>query len=103
MDHLRAQGLRMIRVDTERERSGKRGISMGTTTRHEIREGMTVFASDREKIGGIASVQSGYFVIQKGWLFPEDVYVPESAIDSVDMDDNVYLNLPKDDVEVQEW
>ncbi len=59
---------------------------------------MTVFASDREKIGDIASVQSGNFVIQKGWLFPEDVNVPESAIDSVDMDDNVYLNLPKVDV-----
>lgn len=76
---------------------------MRSTIHHPLHEGMTVYGSDGEKIGDIASIQSGYFIIEKGWLFPEDVYVPESAIASVDAEEKVYLTLSKDEAEVQDW
>jgi hypothetical protein len=79
------------------------GIPMRTNIHHPLREGLTVYGSDGEKIGDIASTQSGYFIIEKGWLFPEDVYVPESTVATVDEDEKVHLTLSKEEVEVQDW
>lgn len=76
---------------------------MRTNIHRPLHEGMTVYGSDGEKIGDIASIQAGYFIIEKGWLFPEDVYVPESAVATVDEDEKVHLTLSKDEVEVQDW
>jgi uncharacterized protein (TIGR02271 family) len=76
---------------------------MRTNIHRTLHEGMTVYGSDGEKIGDIASVQPGYFIIEKGWLFPEDVYVPESAVATVDEDEKVHLTLSKDEAEVQDW
>jgi uncharacterized protein (TIGR02271 family) len=67
-----------------------------------LRTGMDVYGSDSEKIGDIAMVEANHFVIQKGWLFPEDVYVPNSAISRVD-DDDVYLSFTKDQIESEDW
>jgi uncharacterized protein (TIGR02271 family) len=54
-------------------------------------KGMNVVGSDGEKIGTIDAVENTTFIVRKG-LFPQDHYIPISAISSQD-DDTVYLNI----------
>src|SRR5690606_18938018 len=54
-------------------------------------KGMNVIGSDGEKIGTIDAVENTTFIVRKG-IFPQDYYIPLSAIASQD-DDTVYLNL----------
>lgn len=75
---------------------------MTTKSAYTLRTGMNVYGSDDEKIGDIAMVEANHFIIQKGWLFPEDVYVPNSAISRVD-DDDVHLSLTKAQIEAEDW
>jgi len=46
-------------------------------------------------VGTVAAVYPGYIVVEKGFFFPTDYYVPMSAVASAD-DNQVYLNLAKD-------
>lgn len=64
--------------------------------------GWDVFGSDGEKIGTIAALESNYFIIEKGFFFTEDVFVPMSAISHVE-DDSVHLFMTKPQVEAEEW
>ncbi len=66
--------------------------------------GMPVFDAGGEKVGSVSAhnVQGGYLVVQKGWLFPKDVYVPLTIIQSNNAD-GVYLSLSKDDLADQDW
>jgi uncharacterized protein (TIGR02271 family) len=50
---------------------------------------------DGEKVGTVAAVYPGYIVVEKGFFFPTDYYIPLSAVASYD-NDQVYLNLAKD-------
>jgi uncharacterized protein (TIGR02271 family) len=43
----------------------------------------------------VAAVYPGYIVVEKGFFFPTDYYIPMSAVASAD-NDQVYLNLAKD-------
>jgi hypothetical protein len=54
-------------------------------------KGMNVVGSDGEKIGTIDAVENTTFIVRKG-LFPQDHYIPISAVSSQD-DDTVYLNI----------
>ena len=67
-----------------------------------IRQGTNVYGSDGDKVGDVAEVGTNYVLVQKGWLFTRDIYIPTSAISSVD-EDGVYLNIPKDQVNSMEW
>ena len=73
------------------------------TTIDQITLGRDVYGSDGDKIGHVSSVESNYFVIEKGFLFPSDVYIPTSAASSVDADGNVHLSMTKDEIESQDW
>jgi len=74
------------------------------STGQQFVEGMSVFDSAGEKVGTLFEndAQAGYIVVQKGWLFPKDLYVPTSAIQRSDAD-GVYLNLHKDDLSGQQY
>ena len=74
-----------------------------TTYATRVTPGATVFGSDNEKIGKVADVGSSHFIIEKGFIFTTDIYVPMSAIASVGDDDNVYLSMTKDQIEHQDW
>ncbi|MBA2760340.1 MAG: hypothetical protein H0U38_11705, partial [Chloroflexia bacterium] len=37
-------------------------------------QGMTVLGSDNEKVGDVDMVEQNYFVVRKGFFFPEDHY-----------------------------
>src|SRR5918994_4188688 len=57
--------------------------------------GAEVFGADGDKVGTVAAVYPGYIVVEKGFFFPTDYYIPMSAVASY-ANDQVYLNLAKD-------
>jgi len=60
--------------------------------------GADVYGSDNEKIGTVADVGQNYFLVQKGWLFIKDLYLPMSSIASAD-GNNIFLSLTKHEAE----
>ena len=56
--------------------------------------GAEVFGADGDKVGTVAAVYPGYLVVEKGFFFPTDYYIPMSAVASYD-NDQVYLTVPK--------
>jgi uncharacterized protein (TIGR02271 family) len=73
-----------------------------TDRQYTFREGMTVFGSDGDKVGKIVAVDPSYIVVEKGFFFPTDYYIPTSAIANMD-DDNIYLTVSKDEALNQGW
>jgi uncharacterized protein (TIGR02271 family) len=67
-----------------------------------ITEGTDVYGSDGDKVGSVVAVQPNYIVVEKGFFFPTDYYIPTSAIASYD-DGKVYLNVTKDAALNQGW
>jgi uncharacterized protein (TIGR02271 family) len=63
---------------------------------------MTVRGSDGDKVGKIVEVSPDYVVVEKGFFFPSDHYIPTSAISSVG-DDEVFLSVTKDEALSQGW
>jgi len=70
--------------------------------RFEISEGTDVYGSDGDKVGSVVAVQPNYIVVEKGFFFPTDYYIPTSAVSSYD-DGKVYLNVTKDQALNQGW
>lgn len=68
-----------------------------------LQNGMDVYGADDAKLGSIHEVYDTYFVVEKGFFFPKDYYIPVSAIDGVDADNRVYLNVTKDVALNQGW
>jgi len=64
----------------------------------QIVSGSDVYGSDNEKIGTVADVGQNYFLVQKGFLFIKDLYLPTRTIARVD-GERVYLNVPKHEAE----
>jgi len=67
-----------------------------------IQQGWNVYGIDGGKVGDVSEVGTNYVLVQKGWLFTRDIYIPLSAIASVE-DDGVLLNLSKDQIETMDW
>jgi uncharacterized protein (TIGR02271 family) len=74
----------------------------GTSERWAIREGTDVFSADDHKVGEVVAVQPTYLVVEKGFFFPTDYYVPTSAVATYD-GDTAYLNVTKDAALTQGW
>src|SRR5215212_3881647 len=68
-----------------------------------IRSGMDAVDRDGDKIGTIEDVGSRSLLVTKGLIFPKDIYVPFSAIESVSEDGYVRLNVDKDEIESLGW
>ncbi len=64
----------------------------------QIMAGAEVFGSDNEKIGTVADVGSNYFLVQKGFLFIKDLYLPTRLISRTD-ENRIYLSVPKHEAE----
>jgi len=69
---------------------------------YQISEGAQVRSADEEKLGKVIAVQQGYLVVEKGFFFPTDYYIPTSAIANYD-GDTVYLNVGKDEAMSSNW
>ena len=61
----------------------------------QVQVGDDVYGSDGEKVGSVAEVQPGYLVVEKGFFFPTDYYIPVNAITQVG-DGQIVLNVSKD-------
>ena len=75
---------------------------MQNTYATQIQTGTSVYGSDDEKIGEVSGVADDYFVIEKGFIFTTDIFVPISAVAGVD-DDGIRLTMTKDQVENEDW
>jgi uncharacterized protein (TIGR02271 family) len=70
--------------------------------RWNIREGAEVRSSDDEKLGKVVAFESNYIVVEKGFFFPTDYYIPTSAIANTD-GDTIYLSVGKDQALNSGW
>jgi uncharacterized protein (TIGR02271 family) len=67
-----------------------------------INPGATVYGADGEKVGTVQSSGGSYIVVEKGFFFPKDYYIPVSAITET-TGDAVYLSVAKDAALNQGW
>jgi uncharacterized protein (TIGR02271 family) len=68
----------------------------------QIPEGVDVVGAEGDKVGKVVAAESNYVVVEKGFFFPTDYYIPLGAIASFD-GDKVYLNVTKDEALNQNW
>jgi uncharacterized protein (TIGR02271 family) len=68
----------------------------------DITAGTEVFGSDGGKVGTVAEVHPNYIVVEKGFFFPTDYFIPMSAIASSG-DGQIYLNVSKDNALHSGW
>lgn len=67
-----------------------------------IRQGAVVRSVDDHKLGKVIDLQGQYMVVEKGFFFPTDYFIPTSAISSAD-DDTIYLSVTKDEALNSGW
>jgi hypothetical protein len=67
-----------------------------------IREHANVYSSDGEKLGEVITLDRDIVVVQKGFVFKSDFYIPIGAVARVD-DDGVYLLVTKEDALDRGW
>ncbi len=60
----------------------------------------TVYDATGETIGTLPAhdAQDGYLMVRKGTVFPKDLYIPVTTVQSTDAAGNVYLSLHNDDL-----
>jgi hypothetical protein len=73
-----------------------------TIEQWNIPEGTDVVGADGDKVGKVVAAQSNYIVVEKGFFFPTDYYIPTTAIANFD-GDKVYLSVTKDEALNQGW
>ena len=64
--------------------------------------GASVYGVDGQKVGTMQTYGGSYIVVEKGFFFPKDYYIPFSAISDAS-DEAVYLTVTKDDALHQGW
>ena len=67
-----------------------------------VQVGDEVYGSDGDKLGRVVSANADYLVVEKGWFFPTDYYIPVAAVHGVDAG-KIYLNVTKDAALDQGW
>src|SRR5215210_3790847 len=76
-------------------------MSMGYTST-DIITGAEVFGADGDKVGTVAAVYPTYIVVEKGFFFPTDYYIPLSAVTSASSG-QVYLNVARNAALTSGW
>ena len=80
----------------------ERPASPGAIPTDDIPAGTEVIAADGEKVGEVVGAFRDYVVVEKGWFFPTDYYVPRDAVERYD-GSHVYLTVEKDDALNRGW
>lgn len=66
-------------------------------TQYQFRAGDDVIAADGDKVGSLADIYGNYLVVEKGFFFPRDYYIPFTNVANYDPGDGkVYLSVTKD-------
>ena len=66
----------------------------------QVRSGMTVYGVNGNEIGMVKEIRSNDFLVNRS--LHRDIFVPFNAVQSVS-DDQVYLNVPSDQVDTMNW
>jgi hypothetical protein len=74
----------------------------GTQPNWIIPEGTEIRSADDAKLGKAVTTNPEYVVVEKGFLFPTDYYIPTTAIASYD-GETARLSVTKDEVLHQGW
>ena len=61
-----------------------------------------VLASDGARLGRVSATSPGVLVVRRGRILRRRLYIPASAIDSLEAD-RVRLAVRKDDIEILGW
>ena len=69
---------------------------------YTIRDGDDVYGSDGEKVGSVVAVEQDFLVVEKGWFFPTDYYIPLNAVASYE-EGRITLNVTKESALDQGW
>ena len=64
--------------------------------------GATVYGADGNKVGTVRTYGGNYMVVEKGFFFPTDYYIPMSAVETY-TEEEVYLTVSKDEALNQGW
>jgi len=72
------------------------------TDQVNLRPGMNVESIDGEKLGKIIRLESSQLLVEKGFFFPQDFWIPASVVANAD-EDTAYLNISKDAAMNQQW
>lgn len=67
-----------------------------------IPAGAEVIDVDGERLGSVVAASETYIVVERGFFFPTDVYVPRSAI-TEQSDGSVHINVTKAQALAQGW
>jgi hypothetical protein len=75
-------------------------MSQDQTAPWQITNDTIVYTSDGAKVGYVRNYDPrvSYLDVQKGWLFPRDIYVPLVAVEAV-TGEGVILRLTQSDLE----
>jgi len=66
-------------------------------TQYQFRAGDDVIAADGDKVGNLADIHGTYLVVEKGFFFPRDYYIPFNTVANYDpADGKIYLSVAKD-------
>ena len=81
-----------------------RSNTMVSTDVGQIQDGWSAYDANGEHIGDAIEVGSDYVLVQKGMFFPKDLYIPLSAVTSVDAANaNFFVDVTKENVEMLGW
>lgn len=64
--------------------------------------GATVYDLNADKVGTVVSTDGAYVVVEKGFFFPKDYYIPVDVIADTDQS-GIYLSITKNDALDQGW
>lgn len=86
----------------EKPRGSEVPSTDGTARAASIREGAGVYGADGQKFGEVAAVYRHYLIVERGFFFPRDYFVPLDAVEYHE-GDRVYLMVPTDLALSQGW
>ena len=68
----------------------------------DIPVGVTVVDADGDDLGAVIETRPGLLVVEKGRIFPSDLFIPRAAIASFD-GERVHLAVDKDEALAYRW
>src|ERR671932_2629713 len=76
----------------------------GNTMDQQFREGTSVFDAGGQTVGVVKEYnpQGNYLLVQRGWAFSQDAYVPLEVIGDTGAS-GIYLKLDRDALVQQSW
>lgn len=73
-------------------------------TQYQFRAGDDVMASDGDKVGSLADLHGTYLVVEKGFFFPKDYFIPYTTVSSYDENEGkIFLSVTKDEALNSGW